>query len=101
MDLTAVTSVFLTLFINIFFRKSFAFRCDILQLLLLAGSSFSRTDSVTFALFASGLVALSFGKAAFSERFSPVSLLLPNWDNQVPLQSRELLLNPMRSVSFS
>ena len=86
-----LASVFLTLLINIFFRKSFAFRFDILQLLLLAGLSFSCADSVTFALSATGFGALALGKVAFPNRFSRLSLLLPNWDKQVSGQSGELL----------
>ena len=89
-----MASVCLTLFINIFFRKSFAFRCDFIQLLLLAGLSFCRPDTLTLALFVAGFGALAIGKEAFPEQLSRVSLLLPNWDKQVTGQSRQLQPNP-------
>ena len=89
MDLASVS---LTLFVNIFFRKSFAFRYDLLQLVLLAGLSISPIGSVSIAFFASAFVAVALGKMAFTERFSNVSLLLPNWDNQVHDLSQAFLL---------
>ena len=77
-------SVPLTLAINIFFRKSFAFRCDSVQLLLLAGlSAPGPAGGVAVALSAPAFAALAFAKAAFPEQLSGVSLLLPNWDKQV------------------
>ena len=93
-----MASVCLTLFINIFYRKSFAFRCDFIQLLLLAGLSFTRPDTLTLALFVAGFGALAIGKEAFPEQLSRVSLLLPNWDKQVTGQSRQLRPNPMKLV---
>ena len=93
-----MASVCLTLFINIFFRKSFAFRCDFIQLLLLAGLSFTRPDTLTLALFVAGFGALAIGKEAFPEQLSRVSLLLPYWDQQVTGQSRQHRPNPMKLV---
>ena len=74
-------SVPLALAINIFFRRSFAFRCDSAQILLLAGLSVA--GAAVVPLFAAALAALAFAKAAFPSQLSGVSLLLPNWDKQV------------------